>query len=228
MLRSTKKLRGYAIRATDSNIGKVYEFYFDDEAWTIRYLVIGIGGWLSGRLALIARAALGQPDSKAHTLPVELTKREVENSPDIDAEKPVYRQWKNELDSDWPLYWGGGRLLIAGAFDGYPSAKAKEKKRPIEEHKSDPHLRSTREVIGYRIQAVDGEIGHVEGFVVDCETWSIRYIMVDTRNWLPGKMVLVGTQWVEEVCCYMYRVRVGLLRQTIKNLPDWKPSRRQD
>lgn len=219
MLRSTRELRGYKIRAANGDIGKVYEFYLDDEAWTIRYLVVGIGGWLSGRMVLIPRAALGQVDSKAHILPLELTKEQVENSPDIDASKPVYRQRRSKLPDDWPLYWGGGRLLIAGAFDGYPYIKAKEKRHPIEEHKGDPHLRSTREVIGYRIQAIDGEMGHVDNFVVEDETWVIHYIVVDTRNWLPGKKVLVPTQWIEEVRWPECKVRIDLLRESIRDFP---------
>lgn len=224
MLRSTKKLRGYAIRATDGSIGKVYEFYLDDADWTIRYLVVDIGSWLSGRLVLIPRAALGQADSKAHILPVALTKEQVENSSDIDASKPVYRQGKGKLPNDWPLYWGGGRLLIAGVFDGCPYAKTKGEKCSIEEQKGDPHLRSTREVIGYRIQAIDGEIGHVDNFIVDDETWVIRYIVIETRNWLPGKKVLVPTQWIEEISWPDYRVSVDLLRESIRKFPKFEPS----
>jgi sporulation protein YlmC with PRC-barrel domain len=212
-------LRGYTIRATDGDIGKVYEFYLDDDAWTIRYLLVDIGSWLSGRLAIIPRAALGQADSKCHILPVELTKKQVESSPGIDANKPVYRQQKSRLPDDWPIYWGGGRLLIAGAFDGYPYTKTKGGKRLIEEHKGDPHLRSTREVIGYRIQAIDGEIGHVDNFIVDDETWVIHYIVVDTRNWLPGRKVLVPTHWIEDIRWPEYKIRIDLLRESIRNLP---------
>lgn len=219
MLQSTKELRGYAIRATDGDIGKVYEFYFDDETWTIRYLVVDMGSWLSGRLVLIPRAALGQADSKAHILPVELTKTQVLNSLDINTRKPVYCQRRSKLDEDWPLYWGGGRLLIAGAFDAYAYKKAKGRKTSIEEQKGDPHLRSTREVIGYRIQAIDGDMGHVDNFIVDDEAWVIRYIAIDTRNWLPGKKVLVPTHWIEDIRWPEYKVHIGLLRESIRNFP---------
>jgi hypothetical protein len=219
-----KELRGYAIRTTDGDIGKVYEFYLDDAAWTVRYMVVDIGGWLSGRPVLIPRAALGQADSKAHILPVELTKMQVEKCPDIDASKPVYRQQSSRLPNDWPLYWGGGRLLIAGIFDGYPYGKSKGRKRPIEEHNDDPHLRSTREVSGYRIHAGDATIGHVEDFIVDDDSWVVRYMVVDTRNWLPGKKVLVATRWVQEIRWASYSVYVNLHREAIQQLPKFDPS----
>src|SRR5687767_2340606 len=54
MLRNIKDLRGYVIRAIDGTIGKVDDFYFDDEDWGIRYLVVDTGSWLSGRKVLIS------------------------------------------------------------------------------------------------------------------------------------------------------------------------------
>ena len=122
MLRSMKELYGYTIRATDGDIGKVYEFYFDDEVWTIQYLMADIGSWISGRSVLISRAVLQaspSPDLMAHILPVELTKEQVENSRDVDTVMPVYRQRMGDLSRDWPLYWGGGRLLVAGIIGAY-------------------------------------------------------------------------------------------------------------
>jgi len=65
--------------------------------------------------------------------------------------------------------------------------------------RDDPHLRSTRQVTGYHIHATDGELGHVEDFIVDDENWAVRFLVVDTRNWLPGKKVLLSPQWIERV-----------------------------
>jgi hypothetical protein len=219
VLWNTKELRGYSIRATDGDIGEVHEFYFDDEAWTVEYLVVYIGSWISGRIVLISHTSLGQPDSDSQTLTVNLTKDQVENAPDIDTKMPVYRQQQSKLPNDWPAYWGGGRLLIAGAFDGYSYRKGKRKTPSVEEQEVDTHLRSTREVIGYRIQTSDGEIGHVAGFIMDDKAWTVRSMVVATRNWLPGKKVLVPTEWVEEIRWSEYRVRVNSLRETIRNLP---------
>ena len=72
-------------------------------------------------------------------------------------------------------------------------------------------------VTGYHIEATDGEIGHVDGFVVDDEAWAIRYIEVATRNWWPGKKVLVSPAWIERVSWPDSKVYAGLSREAIKS-----------
>jgi hypothetical protein len=228
MLRSIEALRGYTIQAKDGEVGKVHGFYFDDQTWVIRYLVADTGNWLVGRRVLISPLALDQPDWAAHRLPVRLTKKQVEDSPHIGTDQPVSRQMQEELHTyyGWPPYWRGatplggpGGLAVAQMIAG-----TKEKEGETEEKKGDPHLRSTREVIGYHIQARDGQVGHVEDFIADDEYWYIRYMVVDTRNWLPGKKVLVAPAWVEEVNWAEHKVFVDLLRETVKHCPEYDPS----
>ena len=89
---------------------------------------------------------------------------------------------------------------------------------------SDPHLRSTREVIGYHIQARDGETGHLEDLIVDDESWFIRYLVIDTRNWLPGRKVLVAPAWAEQVDWVARKIHLDLSRETIRNSPKYDPS----
>ena len=233
MLKSVKNLRGYTIQATDGEIGKVHEFYFDDKLWEIRYLVVDTGGWFSGRRVLISPTALGQPDWKQEIFPVSLTKEQVENSPDTDMEKPISRQYESKLYQyyNWPIYWGEpayidaetAAKLRAKALTAAEKAKVAEEAEE-EEDKGSSHLRSTGEVIGYNIQANDGEIGHVEDFIVDDETWIIRYMVIDTRDWLPGKKVLVASQWIENVTWAESKVYVELSRESIKNSPEFDPS----
>lgn len=228
MLRSTKELRGYTIRAIDGDIGKVHEFYFDDLAWIVRYLVVDTGKWLPGRKVLLWPGVLGQPDWETQSLPVGLTKEQVEYSPVIGTDEPVSRQMEVDLHTyyGWTPYWRGGLPVFglraaAAAEMIVPSAEEKDK---TEEKEADPHLRSTREVIGYHIQARDGEIGHVEDFVVDDEAWFIRYLVIDTRNWLPGRKVLVAPAWAEQVSWVERKVHVDLGHETIKNGPEFNPS----
>jgi hypothetical protein len=96
MLRSMSDLEDYAIQATDGPIGRIRDFYFDDAAWVIRYLVVESGGWLSSRKVLISPIAIGRPNWTDKILPVSITKQQVRNSPDIDADKPVSRQHEIE------------------------------------------------------------------------------------------------------------------------------------
>lgn len=223
MLRSIKELQGYTILAEDGGIGRVVEFYFDDDAWTIRYLVVDTGEWLSSRTVLIAPLALGQPDWERQIFPVKLTKEQVEQSPDFDTTMPISRRQEADLHRyyRWPIYWtGGGGIIINQVMP----RQAIEKQERNAQEEVDPHLRSTREVIGYYIQARDGEIGHVEDFIVDDQTWSINYMIVDTQNWLPGRKVLVSPSWIDKVSWLEAKVYIDLSRETVENSPEYDPS----
>ena len=215
MLWSVEQLHGCSILATDGQIGKVDELYFDDEEWRIRYVVVDIGKWLLGRRVLVSPAVLGKPNQITHVLPVTLTRAQVKNSPDISQDKPVSRQPKIEY---WPGLEIPARPGIAGLYAAAQFAAGQD-----EAHERDPHLRSSRTVAGYHIQARDGQIGHVEDFIVDDETWIIRYLVVNTRNLLPGKKVLVAPRWVDRVSWLGSKVFEDLPRASIKDEPEYDP-----
>jgi hypothetical protein len=228
MLRNAKDLYGLKIRATDGEIGTIDEFYFDDETWAIRYLIVDSGGWLDGRRVLISPISVcGQPDWQSKRLDVSLTKRQVENSPDINTHQPMSRQHEMEYLGyyGYPFYWGGSNLWGSElypsglAFEAPPLMDAMTTRTGIRQ--DDSHLRSAQAVSGYFIEASDGEIGHLDGFVVDDETWAIRFIEVATRNWWPGKKVLVAPAWIERMSWADSKVFVGLSRETIKNGPEY-------
>src|SRR4249920_3332530 len=173
MLRSATYLQGFTLRAMDGEIGTVDQFYFDDETWAIRYLVVNTGSWLAGRLVLISPIAVGQTDWESKQLEVALTKRQVEGSPDIDTHKPVSRQHEAEYLGyyGYPFYWEGpylwGSMTSPAGLAVQSSVVAEASASRAETESEDSHLRSTKEVTGYHIEATDGEIGHVENFIVD-------------------------------------------------------------
>ncbi|MCJ7717471.1 MAG: PRC-barrel domain-containing protein [Anaerolineales bacterium] len=223
MLRSIKEMYNYKIHALDGDIGKVHEFFFDGRVWIVRYLVADTGFWLPGRKVLISRIALAPPVWDAQKFPVGLTKEQIENGPNIDTDKPVSRQHEIEMHEhyNWTPYWlGGGDGKVCPTT---PLGKQSQKD-VSEEQENDPQLRSTREVAGYKIRATDGEIGHVEDFIVDDEGWIIRYMVVDTRDWLPGKKVLIAPQWIERTYWGAEQVHVDLTKEAIKNCPEYHPS----
>lgn len=247
MLRSMKDLEDYAIRATDGIIGHVKDFYFDDEAWVIRYLVVDTGSWLSSRMVLISPIALGQPDWAKKVLPVSITKEQVKNSPSIDTDKPVSRQHETHYLGyyGYPAYWGGVGLWGGGAYPGMmmtgfggslatpyaPRPEAQEAYARAEEarHRDDDlHLRSCKAVMDYHIEATDGDIGHVQGLLVDEETWAIRYMVVDTSNWWLGHKVLIAPQWIKHVSWPEATVSVDLTRQAVKDAPPYDPAAQLD
>jgi hypothetical protein len=226
VLRQAKDLQRFKVRATDGEIGDVDEFYFDDETWTLRYLVVETGSWLEKRRVLVAPESFGLPDWPRE-LPVKLTREQVKDSPPIDMDKPVSRQLELEYRAHFnlPLYWTppGGfappALPVAGPLLEHVEA---ERDRAVEE--GDPHLRSSRAVTGYHIEARDGEVGHIEDFLVDDETWAIRYIVIDTHNWLPGKHVLLSPEWVQKIDWAGSKVGVDVERDQIKQAPEFDAS----
>ena len=221
MLCDAKTLTGYKLSSRDGEIGKVKEFYFDDQYWTIRYLVADTGNWLTGRQVLISPYALLAVNREEQDIAIDLTKKQIEESPSLNTDKPVSRQFEETYNGyyGWPMYWGGPY-----AWGSYPyMVRAHEKlKEPTQAQKAwDPHLRSTHEVRGYHVQAADGEMGHVEDFIVDDETWAIRYLVIDTQNWWPGKKVLVSPHWIERVSWGEAKVSVNLPRATLRQSPEY-------
>jgi len=231
MLRSVQKLEGLAIGATDGPIGKVTDLYFDDGAWVIRYVVADTSSWLGGRKVLISPYSMKQPDWAGATLPVSVTKEQVRNSPGIDSHKPISRQYEESYLGyyKYPLYWAGEGLWGANNYPGtLPEGLASEPHRNYDSYLrvptkrgggSDPHLRSCQAVTGYHIRAKDGEIGHVQGFLVDDSTWSIRYLIVNTSNWWMGHQVLVSPEWIKDVDWAESVVTIDLDRQSIRQSP---------
>jgi len=218
-----------SIRATDGEIGEVYDFFFDDETWTIRYLVVDTGKWFSGRRVLISPVVLGKPDRENEVFPVSLTRQQVQKSPDIDVDRPISRLSEQQLYTyyGWPSYWSGIGPFAAEnriPFEGGVGQVTEEEtgKALIEQEHGDIHIRSTREVIGYHIQASDGEIGHVQDFIIDDENLEMRFMVVDTRNWWPGKEVLVAPQWVESVNWEDEKVHVDLTCESIRSSPEYE------
>ncbi len=221
MLRSTKELQGYSIQAVDDVMGQVKDLFFDDKTWVVRYLVADTGTWLPGRKVLISTHALQKPQWQSQCFPVKLTKAQVENSPGIEEDKPVSRQHEEALHAyyNWPIYWTGGLYT-----DAQFVPRLNEEKPQKEVIEGDAHLRSIQEVIGYDIKERDDEFGHVEDFVVDDTDWTLRYLVFDTRDWLPGgKKVLIAPEWIKQVNWSDACVAVKLTREQIKNSPEFDP-----
>ena len=242
MLRNVNDLKNFQISATDGPIGHVKDFYFDDDAWAVRYLVVDTGTWLASRQVLISPIAVRQPDWLARTLGVGITQAQVKNSPDVDTHQPVSRQ--NEVQVmgyyGYPNYWGGVGLWGEGlypyamdpGFGGF-GIDREERDRELEAYvradrerhrNDDPHLRSCNAVTGYHLRANDGEIGHVAGFLVDDTTWALRYLVVDTSNWWLGHQVLVAPPWISGVHWSDRSVSVDLSRDALRNAPAYDPA----
>jgi hypothetical protein len=221
MLIKAGTLKGFKLDSLDGEIGKVKEFYFDDRHWTIRYLVADTGNWLPDRQVLISPYALGTVMQEEELIAIDLTRKQIEHSPSLDSDKPVSRQFEEAYYGyhGWPTYWGGPDAWGSCPYIVRDSEKWRESNQGGKAW--DPCLRSTSGVSGHHIQALDGEVGHVEDFIIDDETWAIRYLVIDTHNWWPGKKVLVSPQWIENVSWGERKVFVNLSRETVKRSPEY-------
>lgn len=225
MKRSVNSLIGYTIGATNGELGKVKEFYFDDKSWTIRYLIVETGNWLNGRKVLISPEALLMPDWENEIFPVNLTEEQVKNSPEIDTENPVSRQQELKLYEHYPWtnYWGDDTFGLGMPVSMFQGMQRDESNHGEEESDNDPHLRSTKNVEGYSVIAIDGEIGNVEDFIIDDSNWKLKFVIVDTGKWLPGKKVIISPNWIKEIKWDTSTVIVKESVENVKNSPEYDP-----
>lgn len=231
MLRSlAKELQQFTISGTDGEIGRVDDFLFDDRQWVVRYLVVDTGTWLPGRRVLISPRAISAVHTDRGIVELNLTRQKIQDSPHVDTQKPVSRLQEAAFDSyyEYPTYWGVLGDPGAPAVWAHPPGATLPPLPPAGGENSgaagDPHLRSTREVAGYTLQATDDEIGHVKDFVAEDDGWAIRYLVVDTANWFGGKNVLISTDWVRRLEWEASKVHVDVTREGVKGSPEYDPS----
>lgn len=228
---SEKGIEGFIIKAEDGEVGQVEEFYFDDQTWTIRYLVVSTQMWLPRKKVLISPNSIQKVLLEEEIVHVSLTKKQVKDSPDIDTKQIVSREDEIELNSyyNWPSYWEssesqGTSSHIKTEFTGDEMKDHKSNGPPGTNEENDslkPHLRSTQEVIKYHILAIDKEFGHVEDFIVDEKTWKVRYLVVNTKNWWFGKEILVSPEWIKDIDWTEKIVKIDLDEKTIKEGPEF-------
>jgi hypothetical protein len=242
MLHTLKDLESFAIHATDGDLGLVNDFYFDDKQWVVRYLVVETGSWSESKKVLLSPISIKHLNREDKTLTVFISMDQVKHSPTIDTEKPVSLQFEVDYLGyyGYPFYWGGTSL-----WGGYPIPQMIAPGFSIEtsddEHgidlqdifadvdamryrDQDHHLRSSNVVIGYHIEAADGEIGHLQGMLIDTETFAIRYLIINTSNWWLGHLVLVSPQWINDVSWVNSKICVDLTQQQVKGAPHFDPA----
>jgi hypothetical protein len=227
-------LQGFAIQATDGPMGGVADFLFDETTWKVRWLVVECGTWLRGRKVLLHPSAISATGAADRRFEVNLSKAEVEASPDVSQDEPVSGQMEARLYSHYDVdpMWGAPNLaapagaiaspFLAAPYFGAgadPSADRETRLRP----EGETHLRGFAEVVGYRIDANDGEIGHLENLVLDDADWSLVYLVVDTSNWWFGKRVLIAPVAVLSIDWLDRRIRLDVSRETVQSSPIWDP-----
>lgn len=224
MLRNIKEMEKFKIDASDGTIGDLKDCYFDDDSWVVRYLVVDAGSWLSSNKVLVSPYSIREVDWEGKSILARVTKDQIKHSPSIDTELPVSRQYERDYLGyyNYPYYWGGGAYLWG--MSDYPeivsdSDYAAARRNAQDRVTEDPHLRSCNAVHGYHVHATDGEIGHVQGYLVDPRSWAIRYVIVNTSNWWMGHSVLISPEWIDRVSWDEQTVTIDWTRQAVKDAP---------
>lgn len=223
MLCPVKSLSGYKLKALDGEIGSVKEFYFEDQFWSIRYLIVDSGNWLTGRMVLISPIAITEVSIVEGIIGINLTKKQIEDSPPLETDKPVSRQFEQIYHAyyGWPQYWATSYTGNSGGLPYIMRGPVIDTGHNSEPQHCDMHLRSTNDVDGYHVKAVDGAIGHISDFIVDDSTWEVRYLVIDTHNIWPGKPILISPHWVERISWEESKVFVNVTLETIRLSPEY-------
>lgn len=219
MLFAVSGLIGCSVEASDGAVGAIKDFLFDAENWKIRWMEVEPGERLMGRRVLIHPSSIEPLDVSAprgglpmlsfqHTPSVSLwlTKEKIEAAPAPPEQAPVTREIESQLcayygfDPDWADADG------AAAGDS-----------------GDRRLVSAVSVKGCHVHATDGDFGHVENLLADDVKWDIRYLVIATRNWLPGRHVVLAPHAVTGVETGKGRVDVNVTEEQVKSSPEWDP-----
>jgi hypothetical protein len=246
---STNHIQSYTIGAIDGPAGQVCDVYFDDEAWVVRYLVVKTPDRQSVRQVLIPSISLGAPDPVANVFPVLLTRQQVMDSPDVDTDKPVSRQHQHGGQGfyEYPAYW---KNSLSGPQQRYPgpitpevtvlaSDRISDERQTLDacadasnyaarRAHDDPHLRSALAVTQYHVHALDGDIGHVKGVLIDEKTWAIRYLIVNTSAWWTGHQALIAPEWIDDIEWVEAMITVDVTRDAIQSAPAYDPTTTPD
>jgi hypothetical protein len=248
MLFAAGGLIGCDVAASDGRVGAVKDFLFDDRSWRVRWMVVDTSHWLPSRKLLIHPSAIGPLQlppkpaipmlslgDESLAVPVNLTQRQIEASPEALEDEPVTQQMEQRLCDHygWDPFWGAssfgaGAIVPEPSDRPVPAEVAEGRAADLDAPAGDPHLGSAAAIKGYHIHAADGDIGTVDNLFIDDVRWLVRYLVVDTGHWLPGKLVQLAVHAVTDIDWRERRVDVNVTREQVRWAPEWDPAAAAD
>jgi hypothetical protein len=238
MKHSIKELLGYDIEAMDGTKAQVKDFLFDEETWIIRYLEADFGNLFNSKRILIPRMLLKNSNIGDKKFYVDINKNRLESYPKPEDELTVSRRYEEELHKYYGLdtYWGfsypypgAGATTGLGTSDYISPRASRVPSSLVDEEDLGTSLHSFNEVKGYSIQAVDGDLGHIDDLIIDDVDWQVAFFVVDTSNWMPwSKKVILDINQIDDISFARKLASVNLHTDTIKNAPEYDSSRPLD
>jgi len=228
MFYQVKDFNNFTIQAVDGELGRFKDILFDDRNWVSRYVMVDTNKWLpGGRKVLVSPISVLDPEIEDKKVPINLSKKDIENSPHLDEHKPVSREYETNFFDHfgYGYYWMGQSL-----WGPYPTptdlAGALADKNATSDvgafETKEGHLRSANELDGYQIRTRDGKIGRVADFILNGTNWSVPYLVIDSNFWMPfGKKVLVPTKYLDTVSWVDRTVDVEMSTSQIAASPEY-------
>lgn len=201
MLRGLKALRHASIEAADGPIGTLDRVLIDIDHWAIRYLVVDAGDWWKDHEALVSPQSITPRAAADRHIRLSLTRAQVKSGPGAMRRGPQFP--------------ATAPAVIEDVRQAHPAGTA-----VLEDARGDFGLADSQDILGTHLHASDGDIGHVEDFLVD-DRWSLRYLVVDTSNWWIGKQVLISPDWIDRFDWPGGKLHVGLDRASVKGAPEY-------
>jgi uncharacterized protein YrrD len=239
MLHRLKEVIGCAITDSAGEVGYIKDIYFDDQTWVLRYYVVQTGTWLNSQEVLLSPVSVTMHDGKQIGFATSLSRQQVKDSPPLASDMPVSRQYEQQLSGyyGWGPYWSTlayewpsvYAYPMAGGLGYYPysdevaASQEYGSAMASQRESGDPCLRSMKEVRGYGIEATDGKIGHLEDLFLDSDSMRMSHFEVKTRNWLPGKHVVVDIAFVGTINWADEQISLRLSREEVRASPPYDP-----
>jgi uncharacterized protein YrrD len=220
-----RKICGATIRAVDGDVGTLEDFYFEEDRWTVRYLLVDTGTWMSGKKVLLSPMSVDGAWNVT-SIRVSLNKDQVWQSPEFDSTGPLSGDHERQVLGHYGYPYYSGASGAWGTFDNpgalllAPTLRP-ELVKPAGTDSESRNLRSTNQSTGYHVHATDGEIGHVDDFLIGQDSWQVRYLLVDTSNWIGGRSVIVSTDELQSVDRQHGMLCMGITRDAIEHGPSF-------
>lgn len=218
MLREANELIGLEIMASGEAIGKIQDILFDHTDWKIQYLVAENDGLWNRESFLIYPSKIQTIDRLNRVVSTTLQKSDLSQLPKTAEHLSISEQMEDYYSQylGWPEFSNTG---------GYIPPRVPPEIVDLEEREKAPHqLRSYKAISGYGVRSADDTFGYIENMIVDDQNWSMRYFVVNTRSWFPGKAVLLATNWTDLLSWSRREIRVPFTKQKITGAPYFPPS----
>ena len=209
-------------------IGTICGFVVDKRSWNVSHIVVQIGKGLEDQNVLISQLAFGKPLLSDKVFPVSLTKGRsgIQSSDDFTDLSACSYVTKLEVCLGPPNGWALVRPMPLPAFpmpmvsSFYVMENASSTQG---EQNCDVRPQSCRDLIGSSVQATDGRVGVVDDLIVDDDCWLVRYVVLDTGRWFPGRKVILSTSWLKHASEDDPTLLMDLTSEAVKDGPTYDP-----